>query len=383
METLSVTEADSKKKIRDFIFLPSQLHKHHQNWIPPIYADEWRYFNKKKNPAFSYCDTLILLARRNNIPVGRIMGIINTRDNRQKNTATARFSFFDCIDDQETSHLLFAAVENWAFKKGMDSIIGPFGMYYHDPIGFMVEGFREKPAIATWYNFEYIINLVEKEGYKADKGLVVYKIPVPGSLPPLYQRLSKKILSNEKLRLVPFRNKRDIRQYIIPILELMNETYEDVYGFVPLDRREMLELGSDYIKLIDPGLLKVVEYDGELAGFMVGMPNLNDGIIRSGGHLFPFGFLKILQAARKSRQLDLLIGAIKKKYRGLGIDVMMGMSMFETAQKRGYLFMDSHLELESNFKVRAEMEKTGGSIYKRYMIYSKQLTCNKSTNTET
>jgi len=45
--------------------------------------------------------------------------------------------------------------------------------------------------------------------------------------------------------------------------------------------------------------------------------------------------------------------------------------------------MDSHLELESNFKVRAEMEKTGGSIYKRYMIYSKQLTCNKSTNTET
>ncbi len=46
MKALSVTKADSRKKIRDFIFLPSLLHKHHLNWIPPIYADEWRYLNE-------------------------------------------------------------------------------------------------------------------------------------------------------------------------------------------------------------------------------------------------------------------------------------------------------------------------------------------------
>jgi hypothetical protein len=43
------------------------------------------------------------------MPVGRIMGIINTRDNRLKNTTTARFSFFECIDGQEMAHMLFEA----------------------------------------------------------------------------------------------------------------------------------------------------------------------------------------------------------------------------------------------------------------------------------
>jgi hypothetical protein len=31
------------------------------------------------------------------------------------------------------------------------------------------------------------------------------------------------------------------------------------------------------------------------------------------------------------------------------------------------------LELENNLKVRAEMEKMGGQVYKRYRIYQKAL----------
>jgi hypothetical protein len=47
--------------------------------------------------------------------------------------------------------------------------------------------------------------------------------------------------------------------------------------------------------------------------------------------------------------------------------------MISTAQDRGYSIIDTHLELESNYKVRAEMEKIGGIVYKKYMIYSKKL----------
>jgi hypothetical protein len=35
--------------------------------------------------------------------------------------------------------------------------------------------------------------------------------------------------------------------------------------------------------------------------------------------------------------------------------------------------MDSHLELESNKKVRAEMEKLGGRITKKYRVFKKSL----------
>jgi hypothetical protein len=35
--------------------------------------------------------------------------------------------------------------------------------------------------------------------------------------------------------------------------------------------------------------------------------------------------------------------------------------------------MDSHHELENNTRVRAEMERGGGVVYKRYRIFRKQL----------
>ena len=373
MENIEIREATDRRNLKEFIFLPAKLHQHHINWIPPIYSDEWHYFNKNKNLAFSYCDTIILVAYVNEKPVGRIMGIINNRYNKEKSAQVARFSLFECINNQDVAHELFQTIERWSASKGMDQLIGPFGMYYHDPIGFQVEGFEHIPAISTYYNFEYIISLVENEGFVRDTGLVVYKIPVPDQMPALYNRIMQKISRNDKIRLVRFGSKKELKNYIIPVLELMNETYTDIYGFVPLDQREMMLLAKDYLPILDPSLVKIVEYDGEVAGFMIGMPNLNQGIIGSKGYLFPFGFIKIMRAAKKSKRLDLLIGAIKKKYQGIGIDVILGMSMISTAQDRGYSIIDTHLELESNYKVRAEMEKTGGILYKKYMIYSKQV----------
>jgi hypothetical protein len=68
-----------------------------------------------------------------------------------------------------------------------------------------------------------------------------------------------------------------------------------------------------------------------------------------------------------------LLGGIDPAYRGKGLDVMMGIKMFESAYKLGKTTMDSHLELESNTKVRAEMEKVGGRVYKRFRIFGKNL----------
>jgi len=89
--------------------------------------------------------------------------------------------------------------------------------------------------------------------------------------------------------------------------------------------------------------------------FVVGMSHIGDGIIADKGKLFPFGIFNIFAAARKSKQLNLLLGGIDPAYRGKGLDVMMGVRMMETATELGKTILDSHLELEDNKKVRAEM----------------------------
>jgi len=373
MNNLQILEVSGKSDLKEFIYLPARLHKNHKNWVPPFYSDEWDYFNRKKNRAFQYCDTVIALAMLDRKVVGRIMGIINHRYNDDKNEKVARFSFFECIDDQEVAVQLLRFVEEWASTKGIVKIIGPFGMYYHDPIGFMTDGFDEKPSTTANYNFEYIIPLMQSAHYECDTDLLVYKIKIPESYPEVYLQVQKKILQSNRFRIINFSSRKELRKYIYPVLNLMNESFTEIYGYSQLDKKEMEDVADHFIPLLDPKLVAVVKAEDDVAGFMITMPNVNGGLIDAKGRLFPFGLFKILKASKESKQLDLLIGGIKKKFRGMGIDVLITMHIIDIARKAGFETIDSHLELESNWKIRAEMEKMGGMICKKYRIYSKNL----------
>jgi hypothetical protein len=370
---LQIQEVVSKSDLKEFIHLPEKLHKNHPHWVPPIYKDEWNYFNPGKNRAFSYCDTTKILARKNGEVVGRIMGIINHRNNEEKKEKVARFSFFECINEREVSDLLLSYVEKWAADKGMNKIIGPFGMCYHDPIGFMIEGFNERPSLTANYNFEYLISLLNSAGYGCEADLVVYKINISKEIPRAYLQIQNKAFQNPKLRILNFTSRKDLRKYIHPVLKLMNESFTEIYGYSQLDENEMLDLANHFIPLLDPKLVAVVTYEDEIAGFMITIPSINEGIIAARGHLFPLGFLKILKASKNASQLDLLIGGIKAKYRGMGIDVLIAVHIINVAKKSGFRSIDSHLELESNWKMRAENERLGGTVYKKYRIFQKKL----------
>ena len=57
----------------------------------------------------------------------------------------------------------------------------------------------------------------------------------------------------------------------------------------------------------------------------------------------------------------------------MGLDVMMGVKMIESAPRPATRYMDTHHEMETNVKVRAEMERVGGKIYKKYRVFQKTL----------
>ena len=98
-----------------------------------------------------------------------------------------------------------------------------------------------------------------------------------------------------------------------------------------------------------------------------------EGIRKARGRMFPFGFIKILREGKRSKMLTLYLGAVKEEYRGSGLDALMGIKMLDTAKKEKMAFMDSHLVLETNIRMRREYERLGGVIYKKYRIYRKEL----------
>lgn len=368
-------EVRGKKDLKTFIYLPEKIHANHANWVHPIYMDERKYFDSKKNRAFSYCETIMLLAFRGKEAVGRIMGIINHRYNEYKKQKTARFGYLETWEEEEVVQTLLSRIEDWARKKGMTRVVGPYGFSDQDPEGFLVDGFENRATIATYYNFEWMPKLVEKLGYTKDVDYFVYKLDVPKEIPEFYRRIYERAQRRGNFEVVEFKKRKEIKPMIKPVLSLMNECYMDsnIYGYAPLDEKEMEELAKRYLPVLDPRFVKVVKKDGEVVAFIVGIPDLTAGIQKARGRLFPFGFLKILRAAKKTKQLDLLLGAIKEKYRGMGLDVMMGVKTLLSANEAGMEIMDTHHELEENVKVRAEMERMGGKLYKRFRVFKKEL----------
>ncbi len=372
---IEVREVSGRKDLKTFIFLPEKIHRGHANWVPPIYMDEWNYFNPKKNKAFSYCQTILLLAYQGKEAVGRVMGIINTRFNEHRNEKLARFGYLEALEDQEIVRALLNRVEDWARKLGMRRIIGPYGFSDQDPEGFLIEGFEHRATIATYYNYEWLPKMVENEGYTKDIDYFVYKVDVPKELPEYFKKIYERAARRGNFEIVEFRKRKEIKPWVRPILSLMNECYSgsNIYGFAPLDEKEMDALAKRYLPILDPRFVKMALKEKEPVGFIIAMPDMTEGIQKARGRLFPFGFLKILRAAKKTKQLDLLLGAIKDKYRGMGIDVLMGFTMIRSAQEAGMEFMDTHHEMETNLRVRAEMERMGGKIYKKYRVYQKTL----------
>jgi len=368
-----IRDVKTGRELRTFIRLPGEIHRGHARWVPPLYSEERKFFRPKTNRAFSYSDTLLALALENGRPVGRIMGIINHRYNEAKGEKSARFACLECRDDQGVAHALLRHAEDWARARGMNRIVGPLGFTDQDPQGFLIEGFDNEPSIGTYYNFAYMPGLLEKEGCEKDMDYAVYRVDLPGQVPAFYQKIAERAARRNLCRLLEFTRNRQLKPYIVPVLRLMNECFTELYGYHALDEGEMADLARRFLPVLDPRFVKIAVSGEEVVGFNIAMPNLAEGFRRAKGRLLPFGLYLLLRKRRRTRQLDSLVGGIRRDFRGKGLDAIIGCATMASAIAAGFEFVDTHHELEYNFKVRGEMEKLGGQVYKRFRIYGKNL----------
>lgn len=371
---IEVRELKGRKDLKTFVYLPEKIHKGHDNWVHPMYMDDWIYFDPKKNRSFSYCDSALALAWQDGKPVGRIMVLVNHKYNDTHQEKNARFSFLECYQDIAIARKLLEFAENWARQKGMVKLVGPLGFSDKDPQGMMIEGFNERVVIASNYNYPWMVDFMEKLGFTKEIDLVSYKFDVPREIPEFHQKIYQRAVLNHGFKLIEFQTRRELRPWIVPIFTLLNVTYAHIYGFAPMTEKEMNDFANRYLPVMNPRFIKVtVDGKGEVIGFIISMPEISEGIRKARGRLFPFGFIHILREAKKTRMLTMLLGAIREDYRGKGLDSIMGIKILESAMNAKMDFVDGHLVLETNTRMRAEYERMNGVIHKRFRIFQKPL----------
>lgn len=57
---VSIVEVTTKAQLRRFVDYPNQLYKDVPQFVPATYGDDLADWDRSKNPAFSYCDALLV-----------------------------------------------------------------------------------------------------------------------------------------------------------------------------------------------------------------------------------------------------------------------------------------------------------------------------------
>ena len=367
----------TKKELKRYVKFGIDHYKGNDCFVPPLIFDEVETLTPAKNPAFDYCTAQSWMAYRDGKPVGRITAIINTLVNERTGKREARFGFVDFIDDAEVSKALFDTAEEWARAQGMTEMVGPMGFTDMDHEGMLVEGFDELGTMATIYNHPFYPAHMEGHlGYKKDVDWVEYKIMVPDRVPEKMARIAEIVKKKFGLRAVQYTDRQKLkRECGVPLFNLINEAYDNLYGYSPLSPRQIEYYINKYLDILRlDDVCVIVDADNKLQGVGISIPSFSRALQKSKGKLFPTGWYHILKALKGRNDIvDLMLVAVSPEYQSKGANALLFSTLIPVYIKNGYKYAESNLELEDNTAVQKQWEYFERRQHRRRRAYRKSL----------
>ncbi len=351
---IEIKEVKGRRMLKQFIEFPVKLYKDCPYFTPYLYEDELANLTPGKNPAAKYCEFKLFLAYKDKKIVGRICGIINHFSNEKYHQNRVRFNRIDMIDDIEVTKALIKAVEDFGKEHGLTEINGPLGYSDQDKEGMLTKGFDQMNMFVTFYTHEYYVEHMKQLGFKVDAKWNEYKIIIPKEIDPRITKMSQFVQKKYKFHLQKIKSKRELkRDVIIEVLKLTNVCYANLYGYVPIDEKQMIHLADQYIPLVNLNYLQLVRDENEkLVAYGLMIPTPVNALKKHKGHLFPLGWIDFLKDLKHSKVLDMLLVAVDPKYQSSGVMAIIFEKAISNAIKNGITHAETGPELEYNENVQ-------------------------------
>ncbi len=371
---VTLKEAVTKADLKTFVKFPFSLYKGSPYWVPPIIADELETFDKSKNPAFKNADAWFFLAYKDGKLAGRIVAIINKIEINEQNVSKMRFGWFDFIDDTEVSETLLNKVISIGRANDLEFAEGPVGFTNLDKVGVLTEGFEHIGSMITWYNHPYYKNHYERLGFQKEKGYVENKFPAGNADPKLFTKLNDLIKRRYKLREINFTKTKEVLPMADKMFDLFNTTYANLSSFVPITDVQKAYFKKKYISFINPEYIKfIVDANDELIAFAIVMPSFSKALQKANGKLFPFGFLHLLSAKKKNKDVYFYLIGIHPEYQNKGVTAIVFNEYHKTFSAKNINMCYRTPELEENTAIRQMWKHFDPVIYKKRCTYRKEL----------
>lgn len=371
---VTVKEVKTKREQREFLRFPLKMYRDNPYFVPPLYGDEKKIFRAD----YIYndiCEAVYFNAYRDGRIVGRISGILQKSANEKNREKRVRFTRFDAIDDQEVADALLSAVENWARQKGMDTVCGPLGFSDLEREGLLIEGFDQLSTFEEQYNAPYYQRLIENCGYEKEVDWTESKIYAPEKNDGSLARVTEKLMARYNLHFGPAKNVNDfIDRYADGLFELLDKSYEKLYGTVPFTEGMKKLMIDNFRLIIDLDHVAVLlDENDNIVCLGICFPSIAKAVQPSHGHLTPAAIVRLLWAIKHPKIIDLGLIGIDPAWANRGISVAISAALEKMLREDGVEYAETNLNLEDNYAIQNQWKRFKTVMHKRRRSFVKKL----------
>jgi hypothetical protein len=364
-----------KSDVRRFLRLPFRLYHGHPLWVPPILMDASVQLNPEKHPYYEHSQADFFLAIENGEDVGRIALLENKVSNNYHGKKQAQFYLFECIDDAEVAVALFNRAFEWAKARSLNQLVGPKGFSALDGYGMLVDGFEHRPAMTMMnYNPPYYPAMMENLGFRKEVDFVSCYLGADRfRLPERVHRIAERAANRSGLRILRFKNKKELRAWAPRIGKTYNDTFINNWEYFPLSQNEIDFLTDNILGFADPRLIKIIARGDDAVGFLFGFPDVSAAIQRNKGRVFPIGLFDLLIESKRTRWIALNGAGVLPEFHGRGGNALLYSEMEKTIHEFNFLHADLTQVAESAVQMRRDLVNVGGVPYKNHRVFIRDL----------
>lgn len=372
---IEVKKVTTRREQRQFLRFPLDLYKNNPCFVPPLWMDEKKIFDKD----YLYhdqCEDVCFLAYKDGKVAGRIQGILQKASNEKTGEKRIRFTRFDTIEDFEVAKALFEAVEAWAREIGMNAVCGPLGYSDLEREGLLIEGFDQLSTFEEQYNAPYYGEFIEKLGYEKEIDWNESQLRAPSpEVGAELKQLSEFILKRYKLHIGEAKNANDfIKKYADGLFEVLDHSYDGLYGTVPFTDGMKKLLIDNFKLVVNPKRTAVLlDENGKVIAFAVSFASLAKAVQPSQGRFTPLALIRLLKALRKPDIIDLCLVGVEPEWLNRGVSTVFVSGMVDMLADPHVKYLETNLNLEDNYMIQNMWKRFDRTIHKRRRSYLKKL----------
>lgn len=375
MISIHKIDTSDKAQVDEFVKFHYKLYKGTPQWVPPFRSDIKLMMNRNKHPYYEHSDADFFVARQGKEIVGRI-GVLETKPyNLYHQTRTGNFYLFDVVDDQQVANSLFDTAYDWCKKRSLDTLVGPKGFSLFDGYGIQIEGYDHRQMMTMMnYNFPYYQKVAETAGFTKEVDFVSCYLPVEKfTVPEKIHEVARRVAERGKFKVLNFKTKRELIRHAQQIGDAYNKSFVNNWEYWPMTDREIKFVVDQILIVAVPKLVKLISYNDEIVGFLVGFPDISASLQRHGGRITPWALGDILLDLKRTNWISLNGAGVLPEFQGRGGNALLYSEMDKTLHSSKYIHGELTQVAETAVQMRKDLITAGGIPYKNHRVFRRAL----------